>query len=208
MNAKNLKQMAINQDGSILAISLFALLVLSVLGTFALNTADFEINIAANQQEWEKNFNVSEGGTTLQGTNVGYAGVTDSVSGNEIAPWYEISDPTDLDNPLVPPTVANYDPSLSDAATTNDDLATGFTIPGNKDTIAADPDIWPRNNLTADINDDVFDYSYLVTYLYPQSVAVKGYGATTVDAYHFRLNGRRNVHIEMGGKKIGVKSPL
>ncbi len=194
---KNIK----SQNGSILAVAMFALLVLSVLGTFALNTADFEISIAANQQQWEKNFNISEGGSTLQGTNVGYAGVNGAFT------WYEISDPTSHDDPLVPTALADYDPSQSDADATNDDLATGFAIPAD-DVIAGDPDQWPRQNLISDIDDNLYDYAYLVTYLYPQSLAIKGYGATTVDAYHFKLNGRRKVHVEMGGKKIGVKSPL
>ena len=51
-----------NESGSILAIAMLTLLLLSVLGTFALNTADYEIDIAANQQQFESRFNTAEGG--------------------------------------------------------------------------------------------------------------------------------------------------
>lgn len=181
-----------SQQGSILAIAMFCLLVLSVLGTFALNTADYEMNIAANQQRWEENFNLSEGGASKEGSGVGYAGVNNS------NPWYEISDPETYNTPLFPSTLANYDPS-------GNDMPVAGTFPN--DFNLAVPDTWPRQNLLSDITDDKYDYSYLVTYLYPD-VPPKGTDATKFSSYKFRINGKRQVVIELGGEKIGVKNPL
>ncbi|MCF6245801.1 MAG: pilus assembly PilX N-terminal domain-containing protein [Desulfobacula sp.] len=182
-----------NENGSILAIAMFSLLILSMLGTFALNTADFEITIASNQQQWEKNFNISEGGTTLEGFHIGYAGV------NGLYSWYEIADPEDHDKPLYPDTLANYDPSLGS------DLSLTFDI--TNDFSQTNADTWPRQNILALTADDLYDYAYLVTYLYPD-VPPKGYDATQHASYKFRINGKRQVSIEMGGQKVGVKNPL
>ena len=66
-----------NEKGSVLVVATLVLFVLSLLGMFALNTTDVEINIAANQQNWEKSFNVSEGGAKLEGTKVGYASISE-----------------------------------------------------------------------------------------------------------------------------------
>jgi len=181
-----------NQNGSILAIAMFCLLILSVLGIFALNTSDYEINIAGNQQRWEKNFNTSEGGTTLEGSHIGYAGV------NGLFPWYQIVDPESYNTPLYPSTLADYDPSGSDMP-----VAGTFPDDFNKD----NPDYWPRQNLMSDTTDDKYDYAYLVTYLYPDAPP-KGTDATKFSSYKFRINGQRQVIIEMGGIKVGVKNPL
>lgn len=186
-----------SQEGSILATAMLVLLVLTLLGTIALNTANIEINIAANQQQWEKNFSISEGGTMIQGSGVGYAGVNGSFS------WYELPDPITHHQVLVPADMNDYDPS-------NDDLPQGFEIPPD-DRLLEDPDLWPRQNLSGNNNDDRYDYAYLVTYLYPESssdAGPKGYGLSSTDFYLFRINGHRKVMIEMGGKKVGVKNPL
>ncbi len=181
-----------NQKGSMLVIAMFCLLILSILGAFALNTSDYEINIAGNQQQWEKNFNISESGATLEGSHVGYAGV------NGLNTWYEISDPNIYNLALYPTTLADYDPSGSDIPVTG-------TFPDDFDADA--DDTWPRQNLMSDQTDDDFDYAYLVTYLYPDA-APKGWNATKFSAYKFRINGQRQVIIEMGGQKVGVKNPL
>ena len=180
------------QKGSILAIAMFCLLILSILGTFALKTSDYEINIAGNQQKWEKNFNTSESGASLEGSRIGYAGV------NGLNTWYEISDPKIYNLTLYPSTSTDYDPSGSDMPVTG-------TFPD--DFNANDNDTWPRQNLMSDTSDDNFDYAYLVTYLYPDA-APKGWNATKFSSYKFRINGQRQVIIEMGGQKVGVKNPL
>jgi len=180
------------QKGSILAIAMFCLLILSILGTFALNTSDYEIKIAGNQQQFEKNFNTSESGAALEGSHIGYAGV------NGFYTWYEIADPQIYNHVLYPPTSTDYDPSGSDMPVTG-------TFPA--DFNADDPDTWPRQNLMSDTSDDIYDYAYLVTYLYPD-VPPKGWNATEFSSYKFRINGQRQVIIEMGGQKVGVKNPL
>lgn len=181
-----------SQNGSILAIAMFCLLLLSILGTFALNTADYEINIAGNQQQWEKNFNIAEGASAMEGSHIGYAGV------NGLYPWYEIIDPQIHNLVLNPPTLSDYDPSGSD-------MPASGTFPDDFD--ADKPDTWPRQNLLSNTNDDDYDYAYLVTYLYPDA-APKGWNATKFSSYKFRINGQRQVIIEMGGQKVGVKNPL
>ena len=194
-----------NENGSILAIAMFCLLILSIFGTFALNTSDYELNIAGNQQRWEKNFNTSEGGTTLEGSHVGYAGV------NGLYIWFTIVDPEDHNLVLFPTTAIDYDPSPSqndmpDPAflpLLDPDPNTGKATWPQPDV----PDNWPRQNLVGDINDNDYDYAYLVTYLYPDA-APKGTDATKFSSYKFRINGQRQVIIEMGGIKVGVKNPL
>lgn len=180
------------QQGSILAIAMFCLLVLSILGTFALNTSDYEINIAGNQQQWEKNFNMAESGATMEGSHVGFAGVNGQYS------WYEIVDPQIHNLVLTPSTLADYDPSGSD-------MPISGTFPD--DFNADNANTWPRQNLMSDTGDDDYDYAYLVTYLYPDA-APKGWNALKFSSYKFRINGQRQVNIEMGGAKVGVKNPL
>ncbi|SDT99942.1 pilus assembly PilX N-terminal domain-containing protein [Desulfobacula phenolica] len=181
-----------NNNGSILAIAMFCLLILSIFGTFALNTSDYEISIAANQQRWEKNFNASEGGANREGSGVGYAGV------NGLYSWYTIADPETYNTHLYPSTLANYDPSGTD-------MPVAGTFPDNFD--ADDPNSWPRQNLMNDTTDNDYDYAYLVTYLYPD-VPPKGMDATKFSSYKFRINGQRQVIIEIGGIKVGVINPL
>jgi hypothetical protein len=183
-----------NEKGSILVVATLVLFILSFLGIFALNTTDVEINIAANQHNWDKSFNVSEGGAKLEGTKVGFArpGVND---------WYEISDPGTLNQFLVPPGTtpgSSYDPG-SDMTE---------TIPGTFDNAAADDyKLWPCQNIMDDITDNVYDYAYLVTYLFPDTPP-KGYDSTNFSGYKFRINGEKKVIIELGGIKVGVKSAL
>jgi len=185
---------AANEKGSILVIAMLVLCVLGLLGTFALNTTDFEINIAANQQNWEKDFNVSEGAANMEGTKVGYArtGVND---------WYEISDPETFNQYLVPPGTtpgSSYDPG-SDMTK---------AIPASfDDAAAADYTLWPHQNLLENTADDTFDYAYLVTYLFPD-VPPKGYDSSNFSGYKFRINGEKKISIELGGIKVGVKSGI
>lgn len=188
------KKVIENEKGSILVIAMLVIFVLSLLGTFALNTTDVEIHIAANQQRWEEDFNVSEGSAKLEGSKVGYA----RTGNNE---WYQISDPSLLNQFLVPPGTTPgsfFDPGSD--MTEN--------IPANFDSTAADDyKLWPRQNIMDDAADDVYDYAYLVTYLFPD-LPPKGYDATSFSGYKFRITGEKKVVVELGGIKVGVKSPI
>jgi len=183
-----------DDKGSVLVVAVLVLFVVSLLGTFALNTTNHEIKIASNQQNWEKDFNVSEGGAKLEGTKIGYTrtGVND---------WYEISDPETFNQYLVPPGTtagSSYDPGSDMTA----------TIPGTFDgTSAGFYNQWPHENILQDIGDNLYDYSYLVTYLFPD-VPPKGYDSTTFSGYKFRINGEKTIIIEVGGIKVGVKSGI
>ncbi len=180
-----------NEKGSMLVVATLVLFILSLLGMFALNTTEFEINIAANQQSFEKNFNASEGSAKLEGSKVGYArtGVND---------WYEISDPGEFNQFLIPLTDSLYDPG--------DDMTE--TIPDPFDDAAADDyKLWPHQNMLDDTGDNVYDYAYLVTYLFPD-VPPKGYDSTNFSGYKFRITGEKKAVIEIGGIKVGVKSGI
>ncbi len=181
-----------NEKGSILAIVMFCLLILSILGIFAITTSDYELSIAGNQQRFEENFNTAEGGSGKEGAGVGYAGINGQYT------WYMIADPENHNVPLFPSSSANYDPSGND-----------MPIAGNfpNDFNMLNINTWPRENLLSDIADNVHDYAYLVTYLFPDA-APKGTDATKFSSYKFRINGQRQVVIEMGGIKVGVKNPL
>ena len=182
-----------NEEGSILLTALVLMLILSVFGIFALNTSDYEIDIAGNQQRFEENFNTSEGGASKEGAGIGYAGVNGQYQ------WYEISDPTNFNVSLFPNTLADYDPS-------GDDMPIPGVFPN--DFSADDPNTWPRENLLSDVNDDILDYGYLVTYLGEEGSAPKGTNAAGFAAYKFRINGQRVVSVEMGGVKLRIKNPL
>jgi hypothetical protein len=191
----------VEDKGFILITAVLILLVLTVIGTFALNSSVFELQIAGNQQRYQEQFNIAEGAAHKEGFGVGYAGVFDSITDKELCPWYEIVDPENYNKILIPQTAADFDPAGNDA---NADFMATFS-PDNVD--ANDFDTWPCQNLRSDTNDNVSDYQYLVTYIYPD-VSPKGWDATKFSSYKFRINGRRQVIIEMGGQKVGVKNPL
>lgn len=191
----------VNDKGYILISSVLILFILTIIGTFALNSSVFELQIAGNQQQYQEKFNIVEGAVNKEGSGVGYAGVFDLISNKELFPWYEVVDPENYNKILVPQSAAEFDPSGNDA---DADFMASF----NPDDVDADDsDTWPRQNLRSDTNDNVFDYQYLVTYLYPDTPP-KGMDATKFSSYKFKINGQRQVIIEMGGIKIGVKNPL
>ncbi len=180
-----------NEKGLALISAVLALLVVTVLGILAINTSVMEIQIAGNQQQWQEDFNMSEGGAEVEATHVGYA--RPGVGGFD---WYEISDPSIFDQYLLPPQ-ASYDPY--------DDMTSTDNFPDDFDNDKADnPNNWPHQNLMQDANDDKYDYAYLVTYLYPDAPP-KGYDASTFSGYKFRIDGEKQVVIEVGGIKVGVK---
>jgi hypothetical protein len=193
VQTKDRQQLHNNEQGFILVLSLMALVMVSLLGAWALTTTTFEIKIAGNEQIREGNFNVSEGGVHLEGANVGFTPAN--------TPWYNISDPSTPDQVLLPPfTQDDYDPG-------NDmpSLPTSF----DKDIDRKVSDKWPRQNLENNftVNDHTLDYAYLVTYLHPD-IPPKGYDASQFSSYKFRLNGAQVLTIELGGIKVGVKAAI
>ena len=186
---------AANQKGSALVVCLLVLMVLTTLGVWSMQTSVVETKIATNEQRWEEDFHISEGGAGIEAGNIGYArpGVNDH---------YEISDPDVLDQRLVPPDAASYDPG--------NDITVGGAFPGDFLALPVDEQgfrstHWPHQNLLQDLADNQHDYAYLVTYLGTSAKGIKGYDANQFAAYQFRINTDAQVEIEMGGIKIGVK---
>lgn len=184
-----------DEKGSALVACLLVLVVLTTLGILALQTSVTESKIATNEQRWVEDFNTSEGGAGIEGSKVGFSG---TIGFN----WYEISNPDLINLILVPPTSADYDPG--------NDITVGGNFP---DDFFSQPTydqktkttVWPTGNLGQDNADNLYDYSYLVTYLGTSDKGLKGYDAATFAAYQFRINSAKKVVIELGGIKIGVK---
>jgi len=183
-----------NEKGLALISAILALLVVTVLGIIAINTSIIEVQISGNEQQWEEDFNLTEGGAEVEATHVGYAR-----SGAGGFSWYEISDPSIFDQYLLP-LQASYDPY--------NDMTTTDNFPNDFDADKADnPKNWPHQNLMQDASDDKYDYAYLVTYLYPDAPP-KGYSANDFSGYKFRINGEKQIIIELGGIKVGVKTGI
>jgi hypothetical protein len=193
------------ESGFVLVFSLVVLLMLSLFGAWALQTSNFELNIAGSLQQAERQFNIAEGAASTEAANLGFNRRT----------FYQISDPTKLNKPLHPPhtNALQFDP--------------GNDNPVEKTPEFEDVTTWPWRNLWAvDDNDDTWitmtakekslpehndlDYRYLVTYLHPD-VPPMGYDPSSFSGYKFRIQGntaRTTMLVELGGTKIGVKAQL
>lgn len=185
-----------DQNGSALLACVAVLVVLTTLGILAIQTSITETKISANEQRWEQDFNIAEGGAGMEASHVGFA--------REGAfEWYQIVDPDAYNQLIVPPDSASYDPG--------GDLEVTGNFPD--DFLATLPDgiskrrMWPRQNIRLDTADDDLDYAYLVTYLGTSEKGVKGSNAAGFSFYQFRFNSARQVgvEIELGGVKIGPK---
>ena len=191
-----------SEDGSVMLVAIMILMLLTLIGIAATNTTSIENLIAGNEKVYKQDFYIAEGGTTLEASHVGYAGV------NGLYTWYEISDPTTYNQLLFPKTSIDYDPSgndispsvVTDILNKNAPYTDGLPLVNDATT-------WPRQNLMNNTADNNYDYAYLVTYLYPD-VPPKGMNATKFSFYKFRINGQRQAAIEMGGGKVGPKSSL
>ena len=179
--------------------------MLSLFGAWALQTSNSELNMAGGLQQVERQFNIAEGAANTEAGNLGFNRRT----------FYQISDPTIYDNPLVPT------PSTAQAFNPGNDT------PAITPLDAGDPTTWPWRNLwPVDDDNDTWvtataqeknlpehndlDYRYLVTYLLPD-IAPMGYDPTMFSGYKFRIQGntaRTTALVELGGTKIGVKSQL
>ena len=86
----------INQEGIALVVSIIVLFLLSLFGIWGLTRSTLELQISGNQQRYDENFNVSEGGANIEATYVGFS----------VRSEYKITDPSNLNNDL---TVGNFD---------------------------------------------------------------------------------------------------
>jgi len=188
-----------NDKGSALVICMMVIVVLTTIGVMAIQTSVVETRIATNEQRYEEDFNIAEGGAVEEAGDVGHASP-------DTEQWYEISDPDLRNQTLVPPTEADYDPG--------DDIAVVGTFPDAfealpSDQQATDKRFWPHGNLLNDTNAGAnsFDYAYLVTYLGPGK-GKKGFDVSKFVVYQFKINGaasRTALDVELGGLKIGPK---
>lgn len=186
-----------DQKGSSLVICMLVLVVLTTLGVLSMQTATTETNIAANEQQWEQNFNLAEGGGASEAGRVGYArpGSFD---------WYAIADPDAWNSPLIPPDNSAFDPGGDSEEMNPRDAFVSLSADDQR----ALNTYWPRQNVLLDATDDEFDFAYLVTYLGASDKMIKGYDAGSVSAYQFRIDGAKKIVVEFGGLKIGVKSSM
>ncbi|MFH1217459.1 MAG: PilX N-terminal domain-containing pilus assembly protein [Pseudomonadota bacterium] len=181
-----------SESGFVLVLSLIVLLLLSLLGIWALNTATSELDVAGGLQQVERQFNLAEGAANSEAGKVGFF----------LQPFYQISNPSIPNQLLIPSTDATFDPG-NDTVTT---LA-GIT--------AGDSATWPWENLLQNYdnlpaNTNEFDYRYLSTYLYPDT-APMGYDPNSFSGYKFRVQGCSPLAptvVELGGTKVGVKAVL
>lgn len=175
------------ESGFVLVLSLVVLLVLTLLGIWALNTSDFELKVAGGSQQVEGQFNLAEGAAYSEAGKVGFF----------LQPFYQLPDPS-LSNwgmLMIPTTDADFDPG-NDTATTFG----GITV--------TDPVTWPWQNLLNDntVGANRFDYRYLVTYLGYENVM--GSAAESFSGYNFRVQGAVPMVVELGGTKLGPKASL
>lgn len=133
-----------SEAGFALIMAMVALLVLTLLGIWALNTSTFELKVAGVSQTVEKQFNVAEGGACIEAMNV--ASIT------QIKPFFDYANRN-----FMPKTDAQFDPGNDTANILADIDPTDSTT-------------WPWDNLrnatsaagqAADANE--FDYRYLIT---------------------------------------------
>lgn len=178
-----------SESGFVLVVAMVVLLVLSLLGAWALNTSKSELDVAGGLQRAEKQFNISEGGTSLEAVNVGFTTKT----------FYQVGDPS-VPNQILRPPDAACDPN-------GDAPRNGLPVVTSAGILATDPTTWPWENLIQSNTDNEFDYRYLVTYLYAD-LPPKGYDAASFSSYTFMIQGMAPVAIEVGGNKIGPKATL
>ena len=187
-NRKEVRALPANERGYVLVFSLVMLVVLTILGVWALNTSTVEIMVAGNEQRFEEDFNIAEGAVYVEGGKI----FTNRTS----SPWYQLKNPSITDQILAPDVNdADFDPGndIADAIASID---------------PADASKWPKENLVGNYaaNDMVMDYSYLVTYE-KTDTALQGFGAASgTTAYYYRMNGNRDSDVEAGGMKVGANS--
>lgn len=182
------------ESGFVLILSLVVLLMLSLLGIWALKTSTFELRVAGSSQQVEVQFNITEGGANAEAGKVGF---------NQ-QDFYQIGDPSVLNQLLIPATDPVFDPGNDTAnVLANIDSGDSATWPWEN--------IWPTvGERTQPVHNNL-DYKYLTTYLYPDTPPM-GYDTNHFSGYKFRIQGAARIDapmvVELGGTKVGVKASL
>ena len=191
------------EAGFVLILAMVILLLLSSLGIWALQTSTTELQVAGGSQQFEQQFNITEGGAYAEAGKVGFFSQD----------FYQIADPSDAFQLLIPTTdndsgvTGDFDPGGDTAAT----LATIAAQANGYNGGLVLLDTWPWENILEDytnpsVNDE-FNYRFLTTYLYAATAPI-GYDASAFGAYKFSIQSAaalRPLMVELGGTKIGPK---
>jgi hypothetical protein len=182
-----------SESGFVLVLSMVILLVLTLLGAWALHTSTSELQVAGGLQQAERQFNVVEGAAYAEAGKFGF-----STQG-----FYEFKDSSfNGPLPMVPTTDSDFDP-WGDTA----------TIFGGINSIdSADSATWPWQNLFNDnaVSANEFDYHYLVTWVNVGPPPLDEFASAAEDdgfkGYYMRIQGAARdqpLVVELGGVKIG-----
>ena len=87
------------ESGFVLILAMVILLMVSLLGLWALQTSTSELQVAGGSQQVEQQFNITEGAAYTEAGKVGF-----SLS------FYQISDPNDFFQLIIPSSDAEFDP--------------------------------------------------------------------------------------------------
>ena len=178
------------ESGFVLVLAVIILLVITLLGIWALRTSTFELDMAGSAQQIENQRNLAEGGANNEAGNVGFT----------TKAFYQVSDPTLFGLPLTPTTATDFNPG--NYTTT----ATFGGIQPNTSTT------WPFDNLLRNYNNNgtsnQYTYQYLVTYLLSGPPPM-GNSANSLTGYYYRIQGAPAlipVVVEVGAWATGVPS--
>ena len=184
------------ESGFVLVLAVVILLVLSLLGIWALRTSNFELDVSGSSQQVGIQQNLAEGAAYSEAVNLGFY----------TKAFYAISDPTVFNTVLWPTSTGTFNPGnyLNKPLGVFNQL----TTPG-------DSTQWPYDNLLRNYSNTTASnqvtYSYLTTYL-SSGTPPMGNNATAtagLAGYTFRIQGAPvtvPAVIEVGGYKLGTKS--
>ena len=183
-----------SESGFVLILSLVVLLVLTLLGIWALNTSTFELRVAGTSQQAERQFNITEGAAYLEAGKVGFF----------LPPFDTFPNPGNTGWRMLPINEAGFDPG-NDTEHTLAEIQAILPIPPTTTPGFVPLDNWPWQNLinnnAASANE--FDYRYLVTYLECVPTAPMGTGSETNHSFNFQVQGAAPLVVELGGTKLG-----
>ena len=138
------------ESGFVLVLAVIILLVLSLLGIWALRTSNFELDVSGGSQQVGVLQNLAEGAAYNEAVNLGFNTKT----------FYQITDPTVFNQVLWPDATADFNPG---------NYLTKARVPFNAATTQTDPTQWPYDNLLRNYSNTTASnqvtYSYLTTYL-------------------------------------------
>jgi hypothetical protein len=178
------------ESGFVLVLAVVILLVLTLLGIWALRTSDFELNVVGGSQQAESQLNIGEGAVYNEVVNMGFRY-------NPNRPYYALPDTSVYGLVLQPTTTLLYNPG------NYLNLSLPATIMQN------DPTSWPYDNLLGNYSNTALTnqmtYRYLTTYLIKKPPPA-GSGTGTAMGYYFRFQGgpvSAPTVIEVGGCVLG-----